>query len=67
MIEIAVNGRTMSVEEGLTVGRLLERLGLPAGRVAVERNRNVIPRGRHDAEPVEAGDRFELVTLVGGG
>ncbi len=67
MIEIAVNGERMSVEAGLSVARLIERLGLPPGRVAIERNRAVVPRGRHAEEPVEAGDRFEVVTLVGGG
>lgn len=67
MIEIAVNGERMSVEAGLNVARLIERLGLPPGRVAIERNRNVVPRARHAEEPVEPGDSFEVVTLVGGG
>ena len=67
MIEVVVNGETRRVEAGLTLESLLAALGLPAGRVAVERNRRVVPRGRYAAEPVEAGDRFEVVTLVGGG
>ena len=67
MIEITVNGRKRDVEPGLTLEALLAALSLPEGRVAVERNLRVVPRGRFAAEPVEAGDRFEVVTLVGGG
>lgn len=67
MIEIVLNGQTRTVEPGLTLERLLERLELPIGRVAVERNREIVPRMRYAREPVEPGDRFEVVTLVGGG
>lgn len=67
VIEIIVNGRSRQVKTGLTLEGLLERLELPLQRVAVERNRQVVPRGRFRDEHVEAGDRFEIVTLVGGG
>ena len=67
MIEVIVNGRPLSIEAGLTLATLLERLELPIGRIAVERNEKVVPRARYAAEPVEAGDRLEVVTLVGGG
>ena len=67
MIEILLNGQARLVEPGLTLERLLASLNLPEGRVAVERNTRVVPRARFALEPVEQGDRFELVTLVGGG
>jgi thiamine biosynthesis protein ThiS len=67
MIEIVLNGQARQVEPGLTLERLLDRLELPAGRVAVERNRQVVPRSRYAIEPIEPGDRLEVVTLVGGG
>ena len=67
MILIVINGEQREVQPGLTLDRLLSELDLPEGRVAVERNRRVVPRGSYPAEPVEAGDRFEVVTLVGGG
>jgi sulfur carrier protein len=35
--------------------------------VAVERNRDLVPRAQHAACALEAGDRVEIVTLVGGG
>jgi len=67
MIEIVINGRARSVEEGLTLETLLSDLELPAGRLAVERNGVVVPRARYAGVQVEAGDRLEVVTLVGGG
>jgi sulfur carrier protein len=41
--------------------------GLADRRVAVERNREVIPRARHGEVVLGADDRLELVTFVGGG
>jgi sulfur carrier protein len=49
------------------VADLIVRLGFGDRRVAVERNREVVPRARHDDTRLEAGDRLELVTFVGGG
>lgn len=65
-IEIAVNGETRRVARGTTVAGLIAELGL-AGPVAVERNREVVPRARHGEVVLDAGDRLELVTFVGGG
>ena len=67
MIEIHLNGRPFSMDAGLTLDELLIRLELPTGRVAVERNRHVVPRDLYASTSVEAGDRLEIVTLVGGG
>ena len=67
MIRIVLNGQTREIEPGLTLEALLVRLDLPVGRVAVERNRRVVPRTGYAAEPVEPEDRIEVVTLVGGG
>lgn len=66
-IEITVNGGLRRVRAGLTVADLIADLGLADRRVAVERNRDVVPRARHREERLQAGDRLEVVTLVGGG
>ncbi len=67
MIEIVLNGKEKSVESGLTLAALITGLELDSSRVAVERNQQVVPRSRIASEPVEEGDRIEIVTLVGGG
>ena len=67
MITIQLNGEPKEIPENLTLTTLLERLQLPADRVAVERNLEVVPRERWSVTRVEPGDRLEVVHLVGGG
>ena len=66
-MRITVNGEERDVAEGLTVLGLLESLDVPTRYVAVERNREIVPRGEHAATHIEAGDTIEIVTMVGGG
>jgi thiamine biosynthesis protein ThiS len=66
-VEIIVNGQPYELTEPTTVAGLLAKLGLTQKHVAVEKNLELVPRQRHVQEPVAAGDRFEIVTLVGGG
>jgi sulfur carrier protein len=65
-IEIVVNGEARRVDQGTSVAGLIAELGL-AGPVAVERNREIVPRARHAVVVLDPGDRLELVTFVGGG
>ena len=66
-IEIHVNGQPRAVAAGSTVAMLLQTLELDPRTLAVERNLELVPRGQHAATPLAAGDRLEVVTLVGGG
>ena len=66
MIELAVNGEAKKTEAA-TVEALLAELGLAGQAVAVEVNRNVVPKKQHSETPLNEGDQIELVTLVGGG
>ncbi len=66
-MEIIVNGERRCVAESTTIAQLLEHLGLAGKYVAVEVNRQVVPRARHAEHHVQAGDTLEIVTLVGGG
>jgi sulfur carrier protein len=65
--EVVVNGTPRPVARGTTVAGLIALLGLSDKRVAVERNREVVPRAKHAEVALASGDRLELVTLVGGG
>lgn len=67
LVEITVNGDPQTVDEGTTILALIQRLGLSAGHVAVERNREIVPRAEHAAATLCAGDSLEIVTFVGGG
>jgi thiazole synthase len=66
-IEIRLNGEAQELPACLTVSQLLEHFGLPQERVAVERNRSIVPKSRWESESVGSGDEVEVVHFVGGG
>jgi len=66
-IQLEINGEAREVPGGLNVTGLLAHLGISTGRVAIERNRDILPRSQWDGTAVSSGDRYEIVHLVGGG
>lgn len=66
-MQLTVNGQERVLAEGTTIAELLAELGLDPRMLAVERNLNLVPRARHAETQLAAGDRVEVVTLVGGG
>jgi sulfur carrier protein len=50
-----------------TLAVLVETLGMKPDRVAVELNRDIVPRDRWPETPLKDGDRLEIVHFVGGG
>ena len=67
MIAMHLNGELREVPEGLNLAALLDWLKLPAERVAVERNLEIVPRSRWGETIIQANDRLEVVHFVGGG
>ena len=66
-MQLTVNGAPQEVPDGLTVRGLIEHLGLTEGPVAVECNREVVPRATHAERRLNPGDVLEIVHFVGGG
>jgi thiamine biosynthesis protein ThiS len=66
-LQIVVNSEPCQAAEGTTVAQLLQQLGLGTKIVAVEVNLRLVPRAQHADCALRAGDRVEIVTLVGGG
>lgn len=66
-VSVTVNGEVRPVAAGTTPLDLVESLGLAGRPLAVEVNESVVPRSRLAERPLVAGDRIEIVTLVGGG
>jgi sulfur carrier protein len=66
-IDVVINGQPRLVNAGTTVASLIGELGLAGKPVAVERNREVVPRALHGSTELAPGDRLEVVTFVGGG
>ena len=67
MITITVNGEQRTAAPGATVTELLQQMGLDAGRVAIERNLEILSRPDWQKTVIQAGDRYEIVQFVGGG
>src|SRR5688572_8842345 len=67
MTRLTVNSQPRQFPEPLTVAELLASLKLDPRRVAVEVNRDVVPRAQHEEHRLKDGDTVEVVTLVGGG
>ncbi len=66
-MQITVNDEPRQAPEQITVAGLLDELGLGDKPVAVEVNLQLVPRQRHAQQRLAAGDKVEIVTLVGGG
>jgi thiamine biosynthesis protein ThiS len=67
MITITVNGELRIANPSSTVAELLREMGLDQGRVAIERNLEILSRPDWQRTVVQAGDRYEIVQFVGGG
>jgi sulfur carrier protein len=66
-MQVTINGSPRDVPDDLTVRDLVVHLGLGGGPVAVEVNREVVPRAEHASRKVQGGDTIEIVHFVGGG
>ena len=67
MIRIMLNGKARDLPAGATLQTLLEDLELTGRRVAIEVNREIIPRSQHAAHTLNEGDKVEVVHAIGGG
>ena len=69
-MKLQINGeeRTFSdVALPFTLAALIEALGMKADRIAIELNRDIVPRDRWAETNLTEGDRLEVVHFVGGG
>jgi sulfur carrier protein len=67
MATVQLNGSPYAILDGETIASLLCRLDLTSPHVAVELNRDVVPRARFAEVKLQDGDRVEVVQFVGGG
>jgi len=66
-MRVLLNGEEREIPDGLTILGLVEHLKLNPERIAVERNREVVPRAEWATVRIQEGDRLEIVHFVGGG
>jgi sulfur carrier protein len=65
-VNITINGETASIE-ALSVQDYLLQLGIDPRRVAVELNRDILPKAEYQGTVLKEGDNLEIVHFVGGG
>ena len=66
-LQVRVNGEHRRVTRGTSIAEMVGQLGLEPGRVAVERNLEIVARSTFAQVCVEDGDDYEIVHFVGGG
>ena len=65
-MKIVINGQEQTLAP-ITLALLIEQLGMKQDRVAVELNRDIVPRAKWTETNLAEGDRLEIVHFVGGG
>ena len=66
-IQVSVNGDAVKLPEGASIKVLLDQLRISTPRVAVERNREIVPKAEYASTKLLSGDALEVVEFVGGG
>jgi thiamine biosynthesis protein ThiS len=66
-LRIYVNGESREVAGTPSLAELIKQLDLPAARIAVELNREVVRRSDWGSTMLRDEDRVEIVHFVGGG
>ena len=66
-LRVYVNGESREVQGNPSLAELITELDLPAARIAVEVNREVVRRGEWGSRMLQDEDKIEIVHFVGGG
>ena len=66
-MRLTINGKDQTFDEFLTLAQLVEQLGMKGDRVAIELNRDIVPRAQWPETLLNDGDQLEIVHFVGGG
>jgi sulfur carrier protein len=67
-MKLQINGEEREFSSSpLTLATLVDTLGMKPDRVAVELNRDIVPRNLWAETALKEGDRLEVVHFVGGG
>jgi thiamine biosynthesis protein ThiS len=66
-MKLQINGEEKTFPSPLTLAALIEGMGMKPDRIAVELNREIVPRNRYSETQLADGDKLEIVHFVGGG
>ena len=66
-MRLVINGEEKEFDQISTLSSLVDQLGLKSDRLAIELNRDIVPRASWERTELHDGDRLEIVHFVGGG
>ncbi|MEP4051871.1 MAG: sulfur carrier protein ThiS [Litorimonas sp.] len=67
-MHLIINGKDHDdLPDGLTVAGLIAHLELPERKIAVERNREVVPKSAYAVTDLIDHDTLEIIHFIGGG
>jgi len=66
-MRLVINGEEKEFDQISTLSSLVDQLGLKSDRLAIELNRDIVPRANWERTELHDGDRLEIVHFVGGG
>jgi thiamine biosynthesis protein ThiS len=66
-MKIILNGSPRDVPNNLSVSELILSLGLADKRLALEINREIVPRSSFESHVIHPDDKVEIVHAIGGG
>ena len=66
-MQLTMNGQSVTVDAGTTLGALIDARGIVRRMIAVEYNGEIVPRHQYDEIVLGEGDQLEVVQMVGGG
>lgn len=65
-MKLTVNGDILTLD-GTTIADLVTHMNLAGRRLAVEVNRDIVPKSQHGDFTLKDGDVVEIVHAIGGG
>ena len=66
-IKIKINGKIVSIVEGLSLSRIIKDLKIPVNKVAIELNKEIVDKKRINNIKIKDKDMIEIVHFIGGG
>lgn len=66
-MQITLNGSPFTLNENITVAELVTQLAIDTKQVAVEKNREIVPKSTYAKTSIMEGDEVEIVSFIGGG
>ncbi len=66
-MKITVNGKELDVNADTTLSALLEGLDIKGQGMAIELNREVVPKSRYMDTLIKDNDSLEIIRMTGGG